>query len=151
MSNLADLSQHHAPLLPITAKWALPLTIYYLSLALRVGKQRFATKTWMGDRSHGCQNVLTDPLHTAIRAQANFLEYVPLALILAGAAELNGADKSTLDLALGALLAVRIAHVEVGLLWKKPPTGGYGRLVGFWGTSTFLVGVAGWGFWLGRA
>lgn len=92
----------------------------------------------MGDRSHGSQNVLTDPLHTAIRAQANFLEYVPLALILAGAAELNGADKGKLNIALGALLAVRIAHVEVGLLWKKTPAAGYGRHLGFWFVATLL-------------
>lgn len=84
----------------------------------------------MGDRSPGCQNVLTDPLHTAIRAQANFTEYVPLALILASITELNGANKSVLNGALGMPLACRIAHVEVGLLWKG--TGGYGRHFGFW-------------------
>jgi uncharacterized membrane protein YecN with MAPEG domain len=84
----------------------------------------------MGDRTPGSKDVVSDPLHTAIRAQANFLEYVPLALTLAVIAELNGADRRVLDWCLGSLLACRVAHVEFGLLWKG--TGGWGRHLGYW-------------------
>lgn len=36
---------------------------------------------------------LNDPLYLAIRSQANFIENVPLAMIMALLAEINGADR----------------------------------------------------------
>jgi uncharacterized membrane protein YecN with MAPEG domain len=91
----------------------------------------------MGNRTPGSVDVLSDPLHTAIRAQANFLEYVPLSLTLAVIAELNGASGWVLDCALGGLLACRVLHVELGLWWKG--TQGYGRHVGHWWVCSLLL------------
>ena len=49
-----------------------------------------------------------------IRAQGNFIEYVPLALILIGLAEFNGTSSTWVHLLGGALLVARILH-PVGL------------------------------------
>jgi len=136
------------PLLPVTSTWALPITLYYLSLSIRVAYQRKESQVIMSDRLPDSKDLRFDPLHTAIRAQANFLEYVPLALTLAAVAEVNGAEKERLSWALGFLLAIRIAHVELGLLWKG--TQGWGRHLGYWGSLAWLAGAAGWGAWLGR-
>jgi uncharacterized membrane protein YecN with MAPEG domain len=136
------------PLLPITSTYTLPLTIYYISLSTRVCMQRLKSNTIMGDRRHTTstpEDLLQDPLHTAIRAQSNFLETVPLALIIAAAAELNGASKRALTWALGVLTFLRIVHVEVGLL--TPGTRGLGRFAGYWGSVVWMAGVSGWAVW----
>lgn len=76
---------------------------------------------------------------------------MPLALTLAGVAELNGANRKVLNYALAALFVLRVAHVEVGL--KGKDTVGLGRPVGYYGTQGFLVGMAGYcaylvkGYW----
>jgi uncharacterized membrane protein YecN with MAPEG domain len=137
MPQLQRLGIPELPLLPVTSKWALPITIYYMTLSFRVGLQRMKTWTVMGDRTPGSADVLSDPLYTAIRAQANFLEYVPLSLTLAVIAELNGASGRVLDWCLGGLLACRVLHVELGLWWKG--TQGYGRHVGYWWVLFFLL------------
>lgn len=136
------------PLLPITGTWCLPITLYYISLSGRVVWQRKQTWTVMGDRSNKSEDLLSDPLHTAIRAQTNFLETVPIALVLAAVAEANGASRKQLNWALGALLALRIVHCDLGLL--RPGTRGFGRLVGYWGSLFWMAGVASWSAWLSQ-
>lgn len=44
----------------------------------------------MGDNA---EKGTSDPLYTSTRAQLNFAENVPLALVVALVAELNGADR----------------------------------------------------------
>lgn len=120
----------------------------------------------MGDTSDSKLGA-KDPLFIASRSQANFIENVPLAIIVSLLAELNGANRygtqpnlpsttpppppnvHTLTLnskyinyGLGALLAFRIAHVEMGML--RPETKGPGRAVGFFGTQAFIAGFAGY-------
>ena len=76
---------------------------------------------------------------------------MPLAFILVAVAELNGANRKTLNWSLAALFVLRVAHVELGL--KGENTVGWGRPIGFWGTQAFIGGVAGWcgylvkGYW----
>ena len=92
------------------------------------------------------------PLSVAIRCHANFVEHVPLALMLAAVAELNGGNKQVLTLSLGGLLIARVLHVEFGL--RNPGSTGMGRAVGYYGTMGtlgFLAGYAGWlvkDYWL---
>jgi uncharacterized membrane protein YecN with MAPEG domain len=93
----------------------------------------------MGDNS---EKGASDPLYLATRAQMNFAENVPLALAIALLAELNGANKSYIHYSLGALLAFRIAHVELGLNVNN--TMGAGRPVGFYGTQAVVAGLAGY-------
>ena len=70
----------------------------------------------------------------------NFVENVPIAFILTALAELNGANRTYLNYAMAALLAVRIGHVELGLRAKN--TMGPGRAMGIFGTQVFLAGMA---------
>ena len=79
-----------------------------------------------------------DPLTVATRAHANFVEGVPLALVIAGVAELNGAKKAYLGLSLLILLIGRVMHVEVGLL-RHARAAGIGRVVGTSATQLFIV------------
>jgi uncharacterized membrane protein YecN with MAPEG domain len=136
------------PLLPVTGTWCLPITLYYISLSGRVVWQRKQTWTVMGDRSNNAEDLLSDPLHTAIRAQSNFLETIPIALILAAAAELNGASKKHLSWSLATLLTLRVVHCDLGLL--RPGTRGFGRLLGYWGSLFWMAGVGSWGAWLSK-
>jgi len=92
-----------------------------------------------------------DPLYLATRAQANFLETVPLAFIFALVAELNGANRKVLNWVLAALLVFRVGHVEVGLRGKEAL--GWGRTVGYYGSQAVVLGLGGWagglvrGYW----
>jgi uncharacterized membrane protein YecN with MAPEG domain len=90
-------------------------------------------------------------LLVAFRTQANFVEYVPWAMLLSAIAEMNGADRKTLQWALSTLFVCRVAHAELGL--SRPGSVGVGRAIGFYGTvgvMTFLAGYSAWlikGYW----
>ncbi|KAI4146344.1 MAG: hypothetical protein LQ340_005970, partial [Diploschistes diacapsis] len=132
-----------------------------LLLSIRVSRQRIATNTLIGSASKnrpvssnnaGPSSGADEPadsLSVAMRSHANFAENVPFALIFAGLAELNGADRRVLNYALLALLVSKVAHVEAGML-ARPDGAAVGRLVGHLGTQVTLVGLAGWAAWLAR-
>ncbi|HKX54865.1 MAG TPA: MAPEG family protein [Xanthomonadales bacterium] len=87
----------------ITALYAALLGLLFIVLSFRVSKHRLAGHVSLGDGDN-------PDLAQAIRAHGNFAEYVPLALILMGLAEAQGAAAGLLH-ALGAgLLLGRIAH-----------------------------------------
>lgn len=96
-----------------------------------------------------------DPLFVSTRCHSNFLENVPLALVVSAIAELNGANRRVLHYALASLFVVRVAHAELGLTrqFRGIKGLGLGRITGFYGSQVFLVGVAGWtaylvkGYW----
>ncbi|KAF2397602.1 hypothetical protein EJ06DRAFT_481950 [Trichodelitschia bisporula] len=139
------------PFLPTTGAWAFPFTAYYILLSFRTAYQRRKYYVIAGNRvsaspayAGAFPNLADDPLHTAVRAEANYMDNIPLALILAALAEANGAEKRTLGWAMGALLAFRVAHAELGLFWKG--RAGLGRIVGYYGTVGWMLGVAGWGW-----
>lgn len=92
---------------PITALYASLLTLMFLGLAVRVSRLR---------RTHriGVGNGEVPELALAVRVHGNFIEYVPLALLLLLLLELNGTAVAWLH-AFGLLLLVgRILHA-VGL------------------------------------
>lgn len=70
---------------------------------------RQKTGTTLGD--HSGAGGSTDPLYVAVRAHANFLETVPIGLLLALTAELNGANRRTLGWALAGLWGLRVVNV----------------------------------------
>jgi uncharacterized membrane protein YecN with MAPEG domain len=82
----------------------------------------------------------------------NFLENVPIALIFAAVAELNGANKKILNYALGTLLVLRVLHAELGLRGQEDAIG-VGRPIGYFGTQGIIAGLAGYcaylvkGYW----
>ncbi|KAH7393964.1 MAPEG family-domain-containing protein [Phaeosphaeria sp. MPI-PUGE-AT-0046c] len=126
---------------PATATWALPFAAYYIYLQNRIVYSRLSTKTYMGDTTDSKQGT-KDPLYVATRAQLNFSENVPFALAIALLAELNGANRTYINSALGALLAFRISHAELGMFSEE--SSGIGRPVGFYGTQAVVASLAGY-------
>ena len=108
---------------------------------------------WIGDRlpaQEGSKPADSsddpDPLLLNSRTHQNFLENVPIAFVLATAAELNGANRKYLNYAMATFFALRIVHVEFGMKGKE--TVAWGRPLGHFGTQGFLVGLAAWNTWL---
>jgi len=114
-------------LLSITALYASLLAILLVGLSFNVIRLRLKLKVGIGDGEQ-------KPLAAAIRIHGNFIEYMPLALILLACYELNGANSLWLHI-LGATLFVgRILHA-IGL--SKSIGISMQRQVGM--LSTFLV------------
>jgi uncharacterized protein len=89
--------------MPITMLYAGALALVLLVLSVRVIQARGQTKVFMGDGGN-------DLMVRRMRGQANFVEYVPMALILMGLMENHGAPAWELH-ALGAtLLFARLLH-----------------------------------------
>lgn len=89
--------------LEITALYAALLGLLFVLLSFRVSKHRLAGHVSLGDGNN-------PDLSQAIRAHGNFAEYVPLALILIGLAETQGAAANLLHVLGGGLLLGRIGH-----------------------------------------
>lgn len=102
-----------------------------LVLSLRVIQLRYRYRTEIGDGGH-------PGLARAIRAQANFVEYVPLALLVILMADLVGHAKWTVHVMGIALLVGRVAHAY-GLTAEPGPNVGRSLGVGL----TVLVLIAG--------
>lgn len=132
-------------IIAIVGTWALPFTAYFAYLSNSVLAKRLQSRQYMGDKLESSSGG-RDELQVSTRAQANFVEYVPLAFVLAATAELNGANRQFLNYAMGALFAFRVAHVEFGL--RAEDFGGWGRPVGHFGTQGFLAGLAGYSMYL---
>lgn len=90
-------------MLPITALYASLLAALIVVLALRVAFIRKGAKIGLGDAGN-------TQLQVRIRAHANAVENVPLALILLALGELNGLSPILLHLAGLILLVARFAH-----------------------------------------
>lgn len=126
--------------LPITALYAGILTIFALGLSFRAGS--FRGKTGISVLFGEPQNM---ELAERVRAHQNFLEYVPMIIILMGIIELNGGSGTFLHV-VGVLLVVsRLAHAA-GL--KHDNMGHPGRLVGAGGTALITLVAAGYTLWL---
>ncbi|RYP17099.1 hypothetical protein DL765_004718 [Monosporascus sp. GIB2] len=138
-----------APLLPVTGTFALPFALLSSLLSLRVVQYRRADKQPLGDNSaKDAQSLKTNKLFLASRCQTNFVENVPLALIFAAAAELNGGSRRALTGALGSLFVVRVLHSEFGLLREGGM--GLGRGIGYFGTLSIQLGLASYAAYLAK-
>jgi uncharacterized membrane protein YecN with MAPEG domain len=69
-------------ILPMTLTMAVALTLLNIWLARRIGQMRHAHKVSIGDGG-------AEPLIARMRAQANFIEWAPLFLILLAGIELS--------------------------------------------------------------
>ena len=93
--------------LSITGLYAGLLTVLFIGLSMNIIRLRLKNKIGIGDGGN-------EMLAKAIRVHGNFSEYIPLALLLLGIYELNGASPLWLHV-LGAILFIgRILHA-VGL------------------------------------
>ena len=88
----------------LTAAAAVALVLLSFPVALRRMKMRAAT----GDAGD-------ETLKRRVRAQGNFIEYTPLALIAIGLVEMGGAPSTTIWALGGALAAGRLLHA-MGML-----------------------------------
>lgn len=121
---------------PITALYAAVLAIFALVLSARAGMYRGKA---------GASILYGEPpnmeLAQRVRVHQNFLEYVPMLLILIGILEMRGVSATTIHV-MGVLLVVfRIAHA-VGLKADDMSTGG--RFIGAAGTALLTLVCAVW-------
>lgn len=108
--------------MPITMLYAGALALVLLVLSVRVIQARGATKVYMGDGGN-------DLMLRRMRGQANFVEYVPMILILLGLLEMRGAPAWELH-ALGAtLLVARLLHGYTFAFATHFPPGRFGGAV----------------------
>lgn len=114
----------------VTPLYAALLALWFTLLSLHVISRRRAARVSLGDGGNG-------PLQRAIRAQANFAEYVPLALVLLLVIELSRYSIYLVH-AIGILLVLaRLLH-GYALAWN--PSFRQGRV---WGAAlTFVVLLA---------
>src|SRR6185437_1884279 len=89
--------------LPIVSLYAGINGLIALALAVRVVRQRSKTGTSLGSGGHAA-------LEQAIRVHGNFIEYVPLVLILLTLLELDGTPALRLHVLGAALTLGRILH-----------------------------------------
>jgi len=95
--------------LPVTSSLCALSTLGLVALSVPITMRRFRERIPVG---FGRDQVL----HARIRAQANFIEYVPLALVTLGLAEASGAPRSLLIGCAAALALGRVLHA-VGM-WR---------------------------------
>ena len=118
----------------ITGLYAGILGLMAIVLAFVAGRMRGQTKVSIGDGGN-------PELLLAMRRHANFIEFVPLTLILIAIIEMNGAPALAIH-ALGAgCVAFRISHA-VGI--KADTIQGAGRTIGAGGSTLVLLIAAVW-------
>ena len=126
-------------MIPITLMFASIFAIFSLVLSFRVGSMRGKT---------GASVLYGDPVNMElgerVRAHQNFLEYVPIVLILMAAIEASGGSATFLYWIGGLLVVSRIAHA-IGL--KHDNMAHIGRLIGAGGTALITLVTAGYGLW----
>jgi uncharacterized membrane protein YecN with MAPEG domain len=98
----------------VTILYAGILGLMYIALSLYTIAGRFKYNQNIGDGGH-------ESMAKRIRVHGNFIEYVPLALILLMLAEFEGAAENTLHALGGALVFARLIH-PIGLMRKKGPS-----------------------------
>jgi uncharacterized membrane protein YecN with MAPEG domain len=127
------------PRLPITSLFAALLALLLFTLTMTVIVTRMTTKTDLGDGDNPL-------MFRRIRAHGNFVEYVPMGLILLGLNEVSGAGAIWLW-TIGALLLVgRILHAA-GMIFTISPSRVIGTMLTNWslllGAVLLLIDVLG--------
>ena len=125
---------------PVTLLYASFFALFALVLSFRAGSLRGKT---------GISVLYGEPtnmeLAERVRVHQNFLEYVPLILIMFGLLEASGVSRMFLYVMGDLLIVARIAHA-IGL--KHDNIQHIGRLIGAGGTALITVVTAGYGLWL---
>lgn len=111
--------------LPITSALAGAAAIFLVLLSFPIANRRRAAKQSFGDGGD-------EAFNRKIRAQANFIEYVPLVIIAIGLVEMNGGSQTLVCGLAAALAAARLLHAFG--LWSNVLIG---RALG--AVLTFLV------------
>lgn len=126
--------------IPITLMYTSLFALFALVLSFRAGSARGKS---------GVSVLFGEPakldLAEKVRVHQNFLEYVPIFLLLFAAIEINGGSSMFLYIVGDLLIICRIAHA-VGL--KHDNMGHIGRLIGAGGTALLTLVAAGYGLWI---
>ncbi len=119
----------------ITDLYLAILAVIYAVLALQAARLRRDNRVLFGDG----ENM---KLRSAIRAHANFIEYVPIIALLVAMLEMSGASAVRVHVLMGALLVSRLLH-PLGM-YSRPGTWqfGVGRIAGILITIAVLVAAA---------
>jgi uncharacterized membrane protein YecN with MAPEG domain len=118
----------------ITMLYASVLALIGIGLSYPAGSLRGKLGISLGDG--GNQELLL-----AMRRQANFVEYVPMALIVIALLENSGAPAIAIHSLGGGLCLARLAHAQ-GI--KAESMSGAGRVIGAAGTALITVVAAIW-------
>ena len=118
----------------VTALYAGLLGLMTIAVAFPAGSLRGKLNIALGDGGN------TDLL-LAMRRQANFVEYVPIALILIALLELDGVSKMPIHILGASLVVVRACHA-LGL--RSDTMRSPGRFVGAAGTALIIVVASIW-------
>ncbi|NNG04103.1 MAG: hypothetical protein HKM95_08375 [Inquilinus sp.] len=118
--------------LPITSLYAAVFGLLLIPITIAVGMRRMKTRiAFLG----GDDEILL----RRMRSHANFVEYVPLALVLMALAEMNGASAGFMHAAGATLLVSRIVHYVTINLQPTAPT----RAASMIGTLAVLAALSG--------
>lgn len=117
--------------LPITAALAGFAALFLVLLSFPIANHRRANRLSTGDGGD-------EAFNRRVRAQANFVEYTPLAIIVIGLLEASGFPQMWVCGLAAALAAARVLHA-IGLVWNVI----IGRMLG--AILTFLVLLLGGG------
>ena len=119
----------------ITALYLAALALLYAVLAVQVGRLRQKNQASFGDSDNA-------QLRSAIRAHANFFEYVPIIALMVAMLEMSGVSATRVHWLMGALLVSRLLH-PLGM-YARPGTLQFsiGRVGGITITLALLVGCA---------
>jgi len=93
--------------LSITGFYASLLALLFIGLSINIIRLRLQNKTGIGDGGHMV-------LSKAVRVHGNFAEYIPMALLMLGIYEVNGASPMMLHIFGAVLFIGRIFHA-IGL------------------------------------
>ena len=125
-----------SPDISVTLIFAAIFGFMHVVFTLRVGNYRFKSKISLGDG--GDRELLK-----RVRAQGNFIENVPIALLLILLNDLDGAEDNTLMLMGSILLVSRLTHyltiVTVKLPWILRPLSMLGTLGTIIAASVMLL------------
>lgn len=127
--------------IPITLTYASAFALFALVLSFRAGSFRGKA---------GLSILFGEPVNMElaerVRVHQNFLEYVPMILIIFAAIEASGGSRMFLFVAGDLLIIARIAHAT-GL--KHDNMAHVGRLIGAGGTALITLASGIYGLWLG--
>jgi hypothetical protein len=118
----------------VIALYAGILGLMSVAIGFPIGRLRGKLNVSLGDGGH-------QDLQLAIRRHGNFMEWVPLALLLIALLEMSGASKLAIHILGASLVLARIFHAS-GL--QAHTMQGIGRLVGAAGTGTIVLVTSVW-------
>jgi uncharacterized membrane protein YecN with MAPEG domain len=122
---------------PVSFQYAglLGLLLIALSAQVVLARRRYRVRLGAGTE---------EGMQQAIRVHANFVEYVPFAVLLLVLAEITGLPAAAVHGAGILLLASRLAHA-FGL--SRSPGRSFGRFYGTAGTWLVILGLSLWLLW----